>query len=589
MADLTEQTAPETQDKAQKKKKRKRKKIIKGVVIGVVIAALLGGGVFAWTRLNQKGDSGDGDVMTAFVNRGAITSMVEGSGVAVAKNSASVTMAAASNIIEVFVTEGDHVSAGDRLFTATSTELEAKLESETKRLESAREGVTNAVKRRDECARALASSQGELNKLLSTPRDMDAVAEYAGIVVDVKRFEVGDSVSKGQTLARLIDDSRYLLSLYFSYTYENEIYVGQPVEVSIPVLMAQLPGKVSEIHKVERLAPEGSKLFEVLVELENPGTLTAEMIASATIAGSADTIYPYESGVLEVYRSKEITAPMDGKIGSFRVYNYSRVAAGESIARILGSGLDDEIAAARSAVESAESMLRGAEEGIKTAEANVTGAEEGVNTAKENLANLDAVAPIDGTVLSVGVFPGDEVKTGHVAISIADTSTMVINANVDEMNVSNIRTGMMVQLDQWGQIAFGVVESVSLSGNYENGVSRFPVVISVDNSDDLLRPGSYVSYSFTASQSDDCLLVPVQCVKYVETEEGRQKAVFVRSELPPENAAELSVEMLDIPEGFWPVLVETGISDSSNVELLSPELEEGTEVFQAKVRTDNMW
>ena len=163
---------------------------------------------------------------------------------------------------------------------------------------------------------------------------------------------------------------------------------------------------------------------------------------------------------------------------------------------------------------------------------------------------------------------------------------MVINARVDEMNVSSVRAGMDVEIDQWGQTALGVVESVSLSGEYENGVSRFPVVISVDNSENLLLPGSYVNYSFTASQSEDCLLAPVQCVKYVETEEGRQKAVFVRADTPPEDAAELLTDLAEIPEGFWPVLVETGISDSSNVELLSPWFEEGTELYQTQVRPD---
>ncbi|MBQ1804346.1 MAG: multidrug transporter, partial [Oscillospiraceae bacterium] len=135
--------------------------------------------------------------------------------------------------------------------------------------------------------------------------------------------------------------------------------------------------------------------------------------------------------------------------------------------------------------------------------------------------------------------------------------------------------------------AVGEVESVSLSGQYENGVSRFPVTIVVDNSDGTLMSGSYVQYSFVASQNDDCLLVPIQCVKYVETEAGTQKALFVESEERPENALDLMTEMPDIPEGFWPVAVETGISDSYNVEIISG-VEEGTSVFMSKVMTE-MW
>ena len=583
------ETTPAAPAASDKQKKRKRKKAVKGILIGVLIAALVGGAVFGITRIGKKDSGGADDVMTAYLYRGSITSRVEGSGVAVAKNSASVTLAAASSIIDVFVTEGDHVYAGDRLFTATSPELENRLKSAQEAVNNARDNVTRAQQSRDEQQRQLNRLTNELATLSAEPRDMNATAPFSGVLTDVPRLQPGDRVSKGERLATITDDSRYLLSLYFSYTYENEIWIGLPVTVSVPVMMSQLPGTVSEVHKVERLSPEGGKLFEVLIVVENPGSLTEDMEASATFQSNGETVYPYEGGKLEAFRRSEILSPMDGELDSLTVYNYSRVAEGQSIALIRGTGKDEELESLRDQVESARQYLRDAEDAITRAEEAVVEAEEGVARAQENLDNLDAVAPIDGTILAVGVFPGDEVQAGHVAVSLADTSTMIINASVDEMNVSNIKTGMMVEIDQWGQMAVGFVESVSLTGQYENGVSRFPVVISVDNSEDMLRPGSYVSYAFTASQSDDCLLAPIQCVKYVETEEGRQKAVFVRSETPPENAAELMTEMTEIPAGFWPVLVETGISDSSNVEILSPEFEEGTELFQAQVRTDMYW
>ena len=585
MDDTTQAVNP-TPDAARKRKRRKRKKVLKGLLIGLVTAAALGAGGYGLSRLLNTEEAAGPEVVTAFVTRGAITSRVEGSGVAVARDSASVTIPAAGSILEVFVSEGDHVAAGDKLYAAASPELESRLKSAQDALNDALEGVTRAQQNRDEQARKVNRVDSELQKLNAEPRTGSATADYAGVLTDVARLLPGDSVSQGDLLATLVDDSRYLLRLYFSYTYEDEISVGQAADVSIPVLMSRLPGTVAEIHKVERISPEGSKLFEVLIEVPNPGTLTAGMEAGATLDGAEGELYPYEGGVLEIYRSTKLTAPMDGTVEAMDVYNYSRVSAGQVICTVRGAGRDAEIQSLREQLESEQSYLRDQEEAIVRANAQVAEAQAGVAQAQENLAGLDALAPIDGTVLSLGIAPGDEVTTGHVAVSIADTSTMVINASVDEMYISSVRTGMDVEIDQWGQTAWGVVESVSLSGQYENGVSRFPVVISVDNSEDLLLPGSYVDFSFTASQSDDCLLTPVQCVKYVETEEGRQKAVFVRADTPPEDAAELLTELAEVPEGFWPVLVETGISDSSNVELLSPWFEEGTELYQTQVRPD---
>ena len=61
----------------------------------------------------------------------------------------------------------------------------------------------------------------------------------------------------------------------------------------------------------------------------------------------------------------------------------------------------------------------------------------------------------------------------------------------------------------------GVVQSVSITASGENGVASIPAVVAVDNSDGSMIPGTYVSYSFVASQSDNCLTVPVAAVKYV--------------------------------------------------------------------------
>jgi len=242
------------------------------------------------------------------------------------------------------------------------------------------------------------------------------------------------------------------------------------------------------------------------------------------------------------------------------------VEEGESVVSLIADSSEDAVAAAESLVNSAKKTL---EESQKALDA------------------VDAKATIDGTVLSVGVFAGEEAQVGTIAISIADTTTMQVKTSVDEMNVSYISAGMPVEINQWGVFAYGYVESVSLSGSYENGVSTFPVVISIDNYDGQIMSGSYVEYNFTASQSDDCLVTPVQSVKYVETEEGTKTVLFIRSEGEPENVVNVISEITDIPEGFYPVEVEVGISDDYNAEVLSG-CEEGTEIFVSKIRSE-MW
>lgn len=528
----------------QKTPQKKHKRFPKKTVIAVLCLLVAGAGIAALVKFldNKKPEE---EILREMVSRGAITSTVEGSGAVVAKNSDSVTILSSGQVMEVFVSEGDFVTAGTPLFLVKSAEAEERVNQEMK---------------------TVSNYQKQLSALYASAQDLNVRAEYSGKLQDVEMIHVGDTVSKGMRIATLVDDSRMRLSLYFSYAYENEVYPGQVASISVPAMASQLTGQVEEIHKVEYISPEGGRMFEVVIVFNNPGTLTEGMTASATLMGSKEQLYPYDSGEMQYYRTSDLVAKVSGTVAKVNLFNYAKVSAGDVLLSLRADDNDTEVAGLENGLQSA---LKSLEEAQKT------------------LDSLNAVAPIDGTVLTLGITPGDEVKPGTVAVSIADTRTMVINATIDEMTIAYVKPGMPVDIDQWGTPAVGEVESVSLSGQYENGVSRFPVTIVVDNSDGTLMSGSYVQYSFVASQNDDCLLVPIQCVKYVETEAGTQKALFVESEERPENALDLMTEMPDIPEGFWPVAVETGISDSYNVEIISG-VEEGTSVFMSKVMTE-MW
>ena len=211
------------------------------------------------------------------------------------------------------------------------------------------------------------------------------------------------------------------------------------------------------------------------------------------------------------------------------------------------------------------------------ASATVTVNEE-LKTAEENLANCNAKAPIDGTVIGLTIKPGDEIPANTTVVTISDTSTVMISATVDERNISYVKPGMPVDLSQWGTPAFGTVETVSLSSTVSNGVASYPITISADNSEGTLQVNSYIDYTLTASENDNCLVLPLQCVRTVTQEDGSTvNVVFVKGDRP-DNAIETPTLSEEIPEGFWAVPVEIGISDNSNVEIKSG-VEEGTEVF----------
>ena len=325
-------------------------------------------------------------------------------------------------------------------------------------------------------------------------------------------------------------------------------------------------GTVEKVYMVSRITPEGSRLFSAEIVLDNPGTLTAGMTASATVTANGETAYPYEAAELQYNRVGDLCSTVNGAVISSELVDYLQVSAGQVLVRIDGEDTEGEMFALQERIENARKNLE---------------------TAEKNLANCEAVAPISGTIMGLMLYPGMEFADNTAAVTIADLSTITVDATVDERNVSYVKPGMYVEVDQWGTMYSGVVESLSLNSEAQNGVARYPMVISVDNFDGTLMTGSYITYSLIASQNDNCLVVPIQCVKTVSLPDGTAgDVVFVQGERP-ENAVELDMEVEGVPEGFWPVQVEIGIADDYFVEIRSG-VEADTVVF-TQVMTGEYW
>ena len=466
---MTPPAAPPAAPTGPKKKRKGRGKTIAGILIVAAIAIALV--VLVWYFVFRE-DGSKGEVMTDFVTRGSIQSMVEGSGTTKAKDSATVTPGSGT-ILELFVQEGDQVTAGQQLYRMDDT--------------TARDAVTEAQKSVDNCNK-------ELQAVYDKIAELSITAPHAGNLREVADLKVGDTVNEGDTIATLVNDTKLRLSLYYSYAYEGDIKVGQTAQISIPAIMAPVTGKVEQINKVRFVSPEGATHFEVVLVLDNPGTLAEGMDASAGLTAADGTpIYPYQNGKLEYYESTKITAKATGPVERVSLLNYGDVKAGQLLVQLGAKDTDEEIASKENALKAAQEKLE---------------------EATKELEKYNAVAPIDGTVLQCSLTEGQEVSSGQ-GITIDDPPQMIIEIQVDERNARYIKAGMMVDINQYGTPYVGIVESVSMTASGENGVASIPAVVTVDNYDGSMIPGTYAEYSFVASESEDCLTVPVQAVKYV--------------------------------------------------------------------------
>ena len=528
-----------------------RQKIVKRLIALGVAAAILGGGGFALYRFLTDDDSELGEIYSQPAEIGTIQSKVSGRGSARAKESAAITLTQSGVVQEVFVAGGQTVMAGDPLYTIYSEAAEKQL----------------------------SEAQEEMDRLLEEANNLTVRAPFAGKLIDVEEFQIDQQVGEGTKVATLVNDKKLKLSLYFSYAYEGEIWAGQSVDVSIPAVMKTFTGRVEKVNRVSFISPEGAVHFEAEIVFDNPGTLTAGMDASAVLTASdGSEIYPYENGQTQFYETRDIITKAAGPVaGQGNLLNYANVSAGEDLLYLGSSTIDEKIQAQQ----------------VK------------LDEAQEAMADFNAVAPIDGTVTSCNLVEGQEVKSGDTVIMISNNVTMLVTINVNDQNISFIKPGSYVELKDWNDNVFqGLVTSIDMSGSQggdsmmgggSGGGTNYPVTLTVDNFSGALMEGMTLQYSFVTSESAECVLVPTSCVKYFSDQEGnRCKVVFVQRDEAPEELPELIFPELqpglarDYPtqeEGYYPVVVETGIADTQNVEIVSG-VEAGDMVFINYTVTD---
>ena len=534
-----------------KKKDGKKKMVKRMIALGVTAAILCGAGFGVW-YLVFRNDKTVGQPLYQEAQIGTIQSTVQGNGSAVPKESASITLSAAGTVQEVYVTVGQQVAAGDPLYTIDSQDARDKLQK-------AQENLDKRLK--------------DMAALQEDAANLTVRAPFAGKLQEVKEFQPDQSVSKGDPVATLVNDKKLKLSLYFSYAYEKDIKVGQSVNVSIPAVMKDYKGTVEKINKVSYISPEGAVHFEVVIVFDNPGTLTAGMDASAVLnAADGTAIYPYQNGKTEFYETRSIVAKAGGPVVSVgNLLNYANVSEGQALLTLGSSTIDSDIRAKQEQINTAQQELETAQKGIQ---------------------NFNAVAPIDGVVFSCALEPGQTVKEGETVITISNTTTMLVDIQVDNRNIGFIKAGMTMELtDQATNTPYtGTVTKVAMQGEVGSGMTTYPVQLSVENSDGSLTSGSWLSYKLVTSESVDCITVPNQSVRRVTDTEGKiHTVVFVKADSKPENAIEIDKSVKEnenmqqnvmptTDEGFWPVPVTIGISDTYNVEI-KDGIEVGTPVF----------
>lgn len=239
---------------------------------------------------------------------------------------------------------------------------------------------------------------------------------------------------------------------------------------------------------------------------------------------------------------------------------------------------------ARLSYDNATASLAAAQEGVRQAEA-------GLRQADEDLSRTTIVSPIDGKVVQLTAQEGEVVVTGtmnnpgSVIAVIADLSQILIEAEVGETEVVNIRIAQPAKIkvdaitdkEYRGEVV-EIGSSAAVRQGAGSGIRYFKVKVAFADADDRLRPGMTSQVSIVTSTASKAVVVPIQCV--VERIPGSK----TQDEDEDDDAPRKKYVFLARDGKARQTEVSTGISDATHVAILQG-LKAGDPVVTGPFRT----
>lgn len=139
---------------------------------------------------------------------------------------------------------------------------------------------------------------------------------------------------------------------------------------------------------------------------------------------------------------------------------------------------------------------------LALAQSRLDNAQALVAAAEDALSNYILTAPFDGVVVDVAVEIGEQVGAESRAVSVADTSSWVIETtDITELEVVDIEVGQAVTFtaDALPDVTMdGVVTAISQSSFTQSGDVIYTVYIDVDETDPRVKWGMTVEVTFKA-------------------------------------------------------------------------------------------
>jgi HlyD family secretion protein len=275
---------------------------------------------------------------------------------------------------------------------------------------------------------------------------------------------------------------------------------------------------------------------------------TAETVALPTtdVTRGDINVRVQATGVVEPINPVEIKSKASGQIIRMPVEVGSVVKRGEQLAQIdprdvrnqLDQAMADDLVSTASLVKAMRDQARkdslyakhvitasehdSTKSSIAAARSDLVSKRANLDLARQKMEDASVEAPIAGTVVSRPITNGMLITSatsangGTTLMTLADLGRVRMRVTIDEVEMANIRVGEQasVAVDAFSDRTFdGVIEKIEPQAVVTQGVTFFPVMVSISNKDGLLMPGMNGEVTIKAADLKQVLQIPIDAIR----------------------------------------------------------------------------
>ena len=199
-----------------------------------------------------------------------------------------------------------------------------------------------------------------------------------------------------------------------------------------------------------------------------------------------------------------------------------------------------EDATTTESVQLAEATLQSAEAQLEALRAQIEQIQSTLRGDEANLNYARIHAPINGTVVSITARQGQTLNTNQLApiiLRVADLSTMTVQTQVSEADVSRLKLGMesyFTTLGGQGRRWQGKLEKIEPTPTISNNVVLYNALFDVPNDNQRLMTQMTAQVFFVVARAGNALSIPVSALNFGD--KGKRGAGGNRAKVRVEGA-----------------------------------------------------